>query len=312
MVQAGRSAGDEAARSLRAAEEHRRKAAWHEERAARFARGRQGEVAAAQTLDALAADGYRRIDDCRWPGRAKANVDHVVIGPAGLFVIDAKNWSGTVEVRAGVLRQSGYRRSKEVGAVGEAAQAVGALVPFALPRTEGVIFLTGKAQLPVARLGNITVVSGSDIVGWIRSQPAVLRPDMVQTAYVALTSRLQVAHGGSSPQSSSTVPDYIPTQWPEGPVRHEPPARARRATSLSTQGGRRTAGSRFSRRVASVGRVMLVLLFLDAAVAAILTTNLRVGNLILAAVCAAWLVRLERRRPTLCADSTSQRGRRRR
>ena len=120
-MQAGRSAGDEAARSLRAAEEHRRKAEWHEQRAAKFARGRVGELTTAHALDSLRADGYLRLDDVRWPGRAKANIDHVLVGPAGVFVIDAKNWNGRLDARGGVLRQNGYRRTKQVNGAADAA-----------------------------------------------------------------------------------------------------------------------------------------------------------------------------------------------
>jgi hypothetical protein len=297
-MQAGQSAGDEAARSLRAAEDHRRKAAWHEERAASFARGRQGEMATAHVLDALAADGYLRIDDCRWPGRPIANVDHVVIGPAGLFVIDAKNWSGKVDVRDGVLRQNGWRRAKEVEAAGEARNAVSALVPFAIPRTEAVICLAGAAQLNVTRLRGATVASASDVVGWIRSQPRVMDPETVQQTYAALSRGLQPARPGQPSQAPSPVPDYIPSQWPSGPVVREP-------TVLPTRmAGRVPAGSiaapnrkfRCSRRAAMIGRVLLILLCLDSIGSAVLQHSQQVGALIVALGCAAWLVRLEYRR----------------
>lgn len=32
------------------------------------------------------------LRDVARPGRPKANIDHVAVGPAGAFVIDAKNW----------------------------------------------------------------------------------------------------------------------------------------------------------------------------------------------------------------------------
>lgn len=307
-MQAGQSAGDEAARSLRAAEDHRRKAAWHEERAASFARGRQGEMATAHALDALAADGYLRIDDCRWPGRPIANVDHVLIGPAGLFVIDAKNWSGKVEVRDGVLRQNGWRRVKEVEAAGEATQAVSALVPFALPRAEAVICLAGAARLNVTRLRGATVASASDVVGWIRSQPRVMDPETVQRTYSAVGRGLQPALPRQPSQAPSPVPDYIPNQWPSGPVVREP-------TVLPTRiAGREPVRSfaspkqqfRCTRRAAMIGRVLLILLFLDGIGSAIFGHSQRAGALIVALGCAAWLVRLEYRRSILGRLEISQ------
>jgi hypothetical protein len=67
--------------------------------------------------------------DVHWPGRSKANIDHVVIGPAGVFVIDSKNWSGSITALEGVLRRNGYSRDVAVGGARAAAEAVAGLVP---------------------------------------------------------------------------------------------------------------------------------------------------------------------------------------
>ena len=291
---AGSSAGDEAARSLRAAEELRRKAARLEERAAAFARGRQGELAVAQALDELAADGYVRIDDCRWPGRPKANVDHVLIGPAGLFVVDAKNWSGRVEVRAGVLRQSGYRRSREVDATSEAARAVAALLSLGLPRVEGVICLCGEAQMPPTTISDgQTVAPVAEIANWIRRQPALLTPAVVATVHAELVRRLEPASRAAAGATASQVPDYVPQQWPVASVRRERVAAGHAPVSVVAR------QHKFSRRRAMVGRVLLLLLMLDAVVTAALSSSDRAGNVIVFVVCLTWLVRLERRRPVV-------------
>ena len=66
--------------------------------------------AAAEALEALPRERWRVLHDVPWPGRPRDVVAHVVVGPAGVFVIDTKNWSGTVTVRAGVLRLDKYSR----------------------------------------------------------------------------------------------------------------------------------------------------------------------------------------------------------
>ena len=38
------------------------------------------------------------LHDRRIPG-SRANIDHVVIGPAGVFVVDAKNYHGRIKIR---------------------------------------------------------------------------------------------------------------------------------------------------------------------------------------------------------------------
>lgn len=90
--------------------------------------GAAGEAKVASTLDELAAAGWLALHDVHWPGRPKANLDHILIGPGGVIVIDAKNWSGNVQAGGGRLRQNGYRRDKEVLAASEQSAAVAALM----------------------------------------------------------------------------------------------------------------------------------------------------------------------------------------
>ena len=46
----------------------------------------------------LRAEGFAVLHDRRIPG-TRANIDHIVVSPAGVFVVDTKNWSGPVEQR---------------------------------------------------------------------------------------------------------------------------------------------------------------------------------------------------------------------
>ncbi len=59
----------------------------------RGAKERFGEWLTAETLKSL-PDGYIVINDVT---KKLGNVDHVVIGPTGVYVIDVKNWKGTVK-----------------------------------------------------------------------------------------------------------------------------------------------------------------------------------------------------------------------
>ena len=61
--------------------------------------GERGEIAAARVLDSLAADSIPALHDRRIPQR-RSNIDHIAIGPAGVYVIDAKRYvRQRVEVR---------------------------------------------------------------------------------------------------------------------------------------------------------------------------------------------------------------------
>ena len=85
--------------------------------------------------------------DVRWPGRRRANLDHVVVGPSGVFVVDTKNWSGRIEVRVGVLRQDGRSREKAVTGVADAARAR----PTGCPRSTRRTCTPCSASSPTSR-----------------------------------------------------------------------------------------------------------------------------------------------------------------
>ena len=59
-------------------------------------RGAEGERVIAELLESDLPDGYFVFNDVRFPGRM-ANIDHLVIGPSGVFVINTKNWRGIVK-----------------------------------------------------------------------------------------------------------------------------------------------------------------------------------------------------------------------
>jgi len=61
-----------------------------------WAVGAVGEERLAEALSSV--EGLEVLHDRRVPG-TKGNIDHIAIGPAGVFVIDAKFWEGTIQIR---------------------------------------------------------------------------------------------------------------------------------------------------------------------------------------------------------------------
>ncbi|MEW6474295.1 MAG: nuclease-related domain-containing protein [Actinomycetota bacterium] len=60
-------------------------------------RGAAGEELTARLLAPLADVGWTVLHDRRVPG-SPANIDHLAIGPAGIFVIDTKAWRGELRL----------------------------------------------------------------------------------------------------------------------------------------------------------------------------------------------------------------------
>ena len=73
--------------------------------------GAEGERLTGRVLDKL--DGYIVLHDRKIPG-SKANIDHVAIGPGGVFVIETKNYKGEVTIKGDDLFVAGRKRTSIV------------------------------------------------------------------------------------------------------------------------------------------------------------------------------------------------------
>lgn len=105
-----------------------------------WATGAQGERRVAESLELAAAEGVIALHDRKVPG-SKANIDHIAVGPTGVYVIDAKKYSGKLETRdvGGLFRTdqrlfiAGRDRTKLVLAMEWQVAAVAKVVGDATP-----------------------------------------------------------------------------------------------------------------------------------------------------------------------------------
>jgi hypothetical protein len=66
----------------------------------RWRQGAQGEKATAKALRPLVRRGWTLVNDI---DTGRGNLDHVLVGPPGVFLLESKNLSGVLAVAAGVL-----------------------------------------------------------------------------------------------------------------------------------------------------------------------------------------------------------------
>jgi hypothetical protein len=91
-------------------------------------RGATGERRTGRLLRRLPRQGFVVFHDLAVPGSA-ANVDHLVIGPTGVFVIDSKQWTGSVQQSVdGLAWHNHYPLDRTLDTVRWEAQAVGRLL----------------------------------------------------------------------------------------------------------------------------------------------------------------------------------------
>jgi Nuclease-related domain len=98
------------------------------EQARSWQRGAHGERRTARLLRRLTRDGYVVFHDLAVPG-SDANVDHLVIGPSGVFVIDSKQWTGTIHQGPdGLVWHNHYPLDRTLATVRWEAETVGRLL----------------------------------------------------------------------------------------------------------------------------------------------------------------------------------------
>lgn len=246
-------AGDGAAEQARLAAERVAKLRSQLDQAERaeraWAAGAEGEARVARILDELELQGWRALHDVRWPGRPRANLDHLLVGPGGVIVIDAKNWSGNVQLYNGMLKQNGYLREREVSGVVEQCAAVAALLePQHRRLAQGWLCMVQQPTMRGIAASGARIEGLDTLRDAVGSLPAVLDPSAVEIIYDYLK---QLVAGNTSPTLLTTKhlpsggPDVTSeaaaaslTQWRNAqqiPV--HPPARRPRSRN-----GRRAAG----------------------------------------------------------------------
>jgi hypothetical protein len=109
-----------------------------------------------------------------WPGERFANIDHVVVGPPGVFVIDTKLWSGQVTVENGVLWQSGQDRSPACWGAAAAAKSLAELVSSVRPDHVQAVVCLADEDIPMAWVDGVMVCSSAQLVSQLTEYAEVL------------------------------------------------------------------------------------------------------------------------------------------
>lgn len=76
-----------------------------------FRTGAEGEVLVGRILDRLSRHDYVTIHDIPF---GRGNIDHVTIGPGGIFTVETKNTAGPVRIRGRRVSQQGRNREEHV------------------------------------------------------------------------------------------------------------------------------------------------------------------------------------------------------
>ncbi len=149
--------------------------------------GAEGEKRTEKRLRSLEARGWVVAHDLE----AKyGNIDHFVVGPSGVFLLDSKNWGGTVTLEDGIVMVTprdnpdaawsprGLSRALKAASAGnnEAIQRLTGVREWVQPVV--VVWAPFEARCVLAE--GIRYVAGDALVEWLTAQPARLDPATVE------------------------------------------------------------------------------------------------------------------------------------
>ncbi len=165
MSRAGESARQEAERARSRVDAHLAAAEAERARLQNFLIAAETEKRTARALAPLAAAGYHLLADRRWPKSRTAQVDLVVIGPSGVWIVDTKAWRD-ITIAAGRV----YRDQEDVTETFENLESLlettrAALADIGLAPAEVHVVVAWAGRKNVhAEVGGVEVVGDADIL----------------------------------------------------------------------------------------------------------------------------------------------------
>ena len=143
-------------------------------------RGAAGERRTARLLGPLERHGWAVLHDLAVPG-SRANLDHLVIGPGGVFVIDSKQYRGRLQLDpSGRLWHGRYPLAPTLRAVSFEADQAAQVLPDPGVVVVPIVAVHG-AQVPWGKvvMDGVPVVPARRLPSMLRALPAVLGPERV-------------------------------------------------------------------------------------------------------------------------------------
>ncbi|UDY24160.1 nuclease-related domain-containing DEAD/DEAH box helicase [Nocardioides sp. Kera G14] len=151
------------------------------ERALHFEKGADYEQRLAVVLRTLEVDGWMVLEDRRWPGSKRANVDFILIGPPGVVVIDAKSWE-EVYVERGVLFRGEEDETDTIESLDTlAGQIVESVGPCGLTRASiSVVLAFDNRRFGPFPVGHATAIGDAGLITWLQQQRRRLTADKIR------------------------------------------------------------------------------------------------------------------------------------
>jgi hypothetical protein len=156
----------------------------------RHDRGASGEEHVGGLLEGLAEEGWHVIHDA---SLGHGNVDHILIGPAGVFTLETKSHPGPVRVErvhGAILGQAQAQRKAIERVTQEHVEPL-------------VVFSRAWIDRPLSRRKGVRVVPARMLLGYLAKQPSRLTSEQVEQAYGRVIKALLDAQAEAHPERTS-------------------------------------------------------------------------------------------------------------
>jgi len=173
----------------------------------RWRSGYEGEQRTARVLAPLRRAGYTLIHDLtdqRVDGHDyKGNVDHVVVSPAGVFLLDSKWLGGEASISGDTVHVQRYDDDEDSYALKWATQGVRAQaqrLQQSIAAETGVRFVKAvmvfwnKFDAEILEGQKIMFVHGDRLVKWLEEQPQAMSDEWVEGVAACIRRSRQPAH----------------------------------------------------------------------------------------------------------------------
>jgi Nuclease-related domain len=161
----------------------------------RHDRGATGEEQVGDLLDSLDGDGWHVIHDA---SLGRGNVDHILMGPAGVFTVETKSHPGPIRVgrvHGATLSQAQAQR-KAIERVTD------------VPVEPLIVFSRAWVDKPLARRKGVRVTPARMLPGYLERRPTTLTQEQVEQARAQVAAALREHRDQASDAHRSPHPVY--------------------------------------------------------------------------------------------------------
>src|SRR5262245_2468570 len=141
-------------------------------------------------LDSLPAT-WRLLHERQWPGRSYETIDHVAVGPTGVFVIDRVRWNGPVEISPDDLKVNARHRIAAIQQAHDTAREIALLLPTDLRDHVFPVICLAREVAISGWVKAVRVCSTVTLDRLIETRDPVLDEGQISLIHAELDSALQ-------------------------------------------------------------------------------------------------------------------------